>query len=54
MIEKQEEHDNPEAERPPWEWVIDNVCLKDTLKKDTIDVKEEENNTPLKVEIVAT
>ena len=41
-------------ERPPREWVIDNVHLKDTLTKDTTDVKEEENDTPSKVEIVVT
>ena len=52
MTEKQEEHDNPEAEWPPWEQVIDNVHLKDTLTKDTTEVKEEENDTPSKVEIV--
>ena len=54
MTEKQEEHYNLEAERPPREWVIDNVHLKDMLTKDTTEVKEEENDTPLKVEIVAT
>ena len=54
MTEKQEEHNNPEAEWPPREWVTDNVRLKDTLTKDTTEVKEEENDTPSKVEIVAT
>ena len=52
MTKKQEEQDNPEAEWPPQEWVIDNLHLKDTLTKDTREVKEEENDTPSKVEIV--
>ena len=52
MTEKQEEQDNPEVEWPLRERVIDNICLKDTLTKDTTEVKEEENDTPSKVEIV--
>ena len=34
--------------------MIDKIRLKDTLTKDTTEVKEEENDTPSKVEIVAT
>ena len=54
MTEKQQKQENPEAEWTPQEWVIDNIHLKDTLTKDTTEVKEEENDAPLKVEIVAT
>ena len=41
-------------EWPPQEWVIDNICLKDTLTKDTTEVKEEDNDTSLKEEVAAT